>query len=191
MKWKYYIVVFFCLGLLFFTFFSLNCELAKAQEVEIKKYHKHKIYNKVTEVKNNFLEKLNDVNVQKDLNYTLYLTNEIYSYKNYCSVVLFYEEYTGGAHPNANIWTIVYDTNKHNIVNLEELISLEKVSFQVRQNLIINPRIVNTLWMMEGTTSKEEYFLNYVMTDKGIIFYFPPYQVAPYSSGTFEVLVKL
>lgn len=205
MKWKYYIVVFFCLGVLFYAFFTFNCELAKAGEVKLKRLHKHEIYNKVSmteeeevnhllsakisEIKENFFEKLSDAEVQKNLSYTLYITNEIYSYKEYCSVVLFFEEYTGGAHPNTNLWTVVYDTKEHKIVDLEELISLEDVSYQVRQSLLINPRIVDTLWMMEGTTLKKENFSHYVLTEKGILFYFPPYQVAPYSSGTLEVLV--
>jgi len=44
-------------------------------------------------------------------------------------------------------------------------------------------------WIREGTSPKEENFSSYVLSPDAVIFFFNPYQVAPYADGIIEVIV--
>jgi hypothetical protein len=43
----------------------------------------------------------------------------------------------------------------------------------------------------EGTAPKEENFQNFVIDGNDLVFLFPPYQVAAYAAGTFDVRIPL
>ncbi|MDE5587035.1 MAG: RsiV family protein, partial [Bacilli bacterium] len=80
------------------------------------------------------------------------------------------------------------------VVTLEDFIKedsnfLEIVSKNVREQLSKNKKIVSYDMMIQGTTPQIENFSQFAPTDRGYLFFFSPYQVAPYSSGKFQVLL--
>lgn len=210
MKWIYYIVVFFVFVFTFSCLFCVHQVLAEEKKEEAIFYPKHEIHmdvptisdpllkqlvmKKLNSFKNEFLKSICGVADQKDFTYTFFVTSKIITYQNYVSLAFFIETYTGGAHPNHDIWTIVYDKNQKQVVSFDVQFQknpsfLSFVSTSVRGDFFFSPHIFNTLWMMEGTQPKKENFERFLFTEKGILFYFIPYQIAPYSSGTFEAIV--
>lgn len=209
MKWIYYIVFFLMLSsfLLFFAF--LQNGIAKEKEfLEENIYHLHKITidlphvsdenlrkkidNYITEYKKDFLDNIQDVNIQKDMIYTLNVSYENYSFDNFECYVFYLEIFTGGAHPIPSLWTVNYDLEKKEFVTIDNFIKndsnfLEKVSKSVRSDLLLDPKAVNVEMIFWGTEPIVTNFQNFVLKNNGILFFFPPYQVAPYSSGVLNV----
>ena len=64
---------------------------------------------------------------------------------------------------------------------------LSKIS---REKLIYNKNITDTKMMYDGTYPSYDNFTNFVFTKDGLLFFFKWYQVAPYSSGKFEILIS-
>lgn len=205
MKWIYYFVFF-----LFISFFiSFFCFIQKgiAKEQQIFKpdiYHLHRIKvgvpnasnlevkEKVEEFvlkeKQSFLQMLKNNTIQNEIVYTLDISYENYSSSYYESYVFFLTVYTGGAHSNTTIWTINYDCEKREFITIDTFLKedknfLQKISRSIRGDLLVSPKITNTLMLIEGTKAIKENFENFVICDQKLIFYFEPYQVAPYSSG--------
>lgn len=126
--------------------------------------------------------------------YSLIIYYDEYVYDKYLSYVLFVESFIGGAHPDHDIFTIVYDKDSDKVIDTNYLISidsdiLDKFSIYSREKLMYDKGIVNFSMMMEGTSPKEENFRRFVFSSDGILVYFPRYQVAPYSSGEFVVSI--
>ena len=140
----------------------------------------YKINRKIKAFKYN----IKNIDVQQSLCYTLNIKFDFYSYQNYLSYVFFIEDYTGGAHEENN--KII------DIKNLREINPkvLEILSCKSRQILITNSKIVDINMLMEGTRPKEENFNNFAFSNHGLILFFNYYQVAPYSSGSFEIEVS-
>jgi len=112
----------------------------------------------------------------------------------YISYVFTIFQDTKGAHPISFYDTVSYNTKTNQIVTIENLLEenpkfLEIVSKNVREQLSKNSKIVSYDMMMEGTLPKVENFKTFAITEEGYLFFFSPYQVAPYSSGKFQVLV--
>lgn len=129
--------------------------------------------------------------------YTLNISYQKYKYKNYISVILFTEFYTGGAHPNHLIKTINYDTKINKIITIDDLIAkdkniIDKLSILSREylskNKIFNDEIVKEM-MLEGTKKKKENFSNFAFTDNGLMILFERYQIAPYYFGDYHIIV--
>lgn len=144
----------------------------------------------VVDFKNN----LDDSFQSSDSFYTLDITYDTYHYKDYFSYVFYIFFDVGGAHPSSLIWTICYDTKKDEILTLDNISStypniLQFFSQQVQNQLKTNERISDMGWMLEGTKPIPENYQNFVFSKNGIFVFFPPYQIAPYSSGTFQLLV--
>jgi len=208
MKWIYYIVVFFAFTFIFSSVFFVSHVLAEEKKDERVSYSKHEIKmdvplisdpylkqvvtKKLDGFKNEFLKSIQGE--QTEFTSTFFVTSKTYSYQNYFSIAFFLESYTGGAHPNHDIWTIVFDKEKKEVVFLHSILEenpkfLSSTSSFVRSSLLFHPGVVDTAWMMEGTRAESVNFERFLFTEEGILFYFIPYQIAPYSSGTFEVLM--
>lgn len=143
---------------------------------------------------NEFKNDIKGVDVQLNQFYTLNIFYNSYSYKNYISYVFHTDYYTGGAHPNHDIWTITYDKSKNTIIDIDNLIKnnpdiLNTLSSIIRKELLHNKNIVNTNMMIEGTSPTIENFSNFAFSKDGLIIFFEYYQVAPYSSGEFQVKI--
>lgn len=159
--------------------------------------------NKVIEVKINeyvtsFKKTLEDYKVQPNQIYTLDISYESYEYLDYLSFYFKVSMYTGGAHPIPSIFTITYNKKNNSFMTISSLVKnnkglLETLSSYSFQTLLKNNSVFqdkNVLSMLiEGTKPDLENFKHFVVTSDGFLFFFPPYQIAPYSSGGFMLLV--
>lgn len=132
--------------------------------------------------------------IQENIIYTLDISHDEYSYQKYLSFVFYISSYTGGAHPEHIVACIVYDVKENKIIHLSDLIQekpniLEILSKESRKILAANANIQNLSMMMEGTKSTISNFSHFVFAPTGIMIFFPEYQVAPYSSGAFKVVI--
>jgi len=180
------------------------------KKIDISDYHKYKILTyypqtefdtlndniskKINDYINDFKEEIKYVDVQLNQYYTLNIFYNTYEYENYISYILYIEYYTGGAHPNHEIYTVVYDKSQNKIIDINDLIKLNPDTLNIfssisRKDLLQNKNIVNSSMMIDGTVPNIENFSNFVFSKDGIIIFFNYYQVAPYSSGQFEVTI--
>ena len=153
-----------------------------------------KINNKIEHIINDFKNNINNVKEQLNQFYTLNVNYEKYSYKHFKSYVFHIDTYTGGAHPNHTIWTITYDTSLNKIIDINTLIQIKPNILNIfskisRNKLLYNEKIIDTNMMLEGITPKIENFSNFAFSKNGIILFFEYYQVAPYSSGEFNIII--
>ena len=204
MKYICTIVVFFFACLAIGSLIWVNRAMASINEEPMHPYKMHVdsfytpieslnryVSEKLDEIKTSFLEEMKLATEQNNQIYTLNVTYDSYETEEYLSFVFYIETYTGGAHPNLEIWTVVWDKTNRLIVTNESFTKefLEKVSEETRGDLLMNPKITSSTWLFEGTKPIKENFKSFVYTNGGLLFFFSPYQVAPYSSGLFETLV--
>lgn len=204
MKYICTIVVFFFACLTIGSLIWVNRAMASINEEPMHPYKMHVdsfytpieslnryVSEKLDEIKTSFLEEMKLATEQNNQIYTLNVTYDSYETEEYLSFVFYIETYTGGAHPNLEIWTVVWDKTNRLIVTNESFTKefLEKVSEETRGDLLMNPKITSSTWLFEGTKPIKENFKSFVYTNGGLLFFFSPYQVAPYSSGLFETLV--
>lgn len=132
--------------------------------------------------------------IQENFTYTLDISHDEYSYQDYLSYVFYVSSYTGGAHPEHFIFSLVYDVSENKMITMRDLV-LEKedllsiLSFESRKTLSSNPKIVDSAMMMEGTAPILKNFSIFAFAPMGIMIFFPEYNVAPYSSGAFKVVI--
>lgn len=177
-------------------------EYTSKKQYKIKAYYpdiKYPLLDKVITDKINkyideFKDNVIDIPVKQNQYYTFYLLYDMYSYQDFISYVFSIETYTGGAHPNHDIFTVTYDKSTDKIVTMADLIEtnpnfLNTASSTVREELINNPGIVDINMLNSGTTAEIDNFSRFAFSSDGIVFFFTQYQIAPYSSGTFEITV--
>jgi len=111
------------------------------------------------------------------------------------SLVYTIYEFTGGAHGNTYFHTFTFDLANGTLITLDDLFAEGSDPFAV-----IAP-IVETLlteqlgdaadpqWIVEGTGDNPDNYQNFSLSEDGITFYFPPYQVAFYAAGTQTVTI--
>ena len=151
----------------------------------------NKLNNYIDEFKKNISN--NDINV--NWKYDLIINYKSFNYKNYISYVFFIEYFIGGAHPNHLIWTVNYDIICDKFVTIDDLVKYNNNILNIfskisRNELMHNKDIVDISMLMEGTMPNTLNYSNFVFSNDGIIIYFSYYQVAPYSSGMFNVLIN-
>ena len=154
----------------------------------------HEIDQRIGRYISNFQSYLDNSKVQANQYYTLTILYDSYSYQNYLSYVFEIETDVGGAHPNHEIWTITYDTENNKIVTVDDLIGiypkfLDIASKSSREELIHHPGIVDIQMLMDGTLPNKSNFSKFAFSDVGLLLFFGRYQIAPYSSGDFEVII--
>lgn len=177
-------------------------EYTSKKQYKIKAYYpdiKYPLLDKVITDKINkyideFKDNVIDIPVKQNQYYTFYLLYDMYSYQDFISYVFSIETYTGGAHPNHDIFTVTYDKSTDKIVTMADLIEtnpnfLNTASSTAREELINNPGIVDINMLNSGTTAEIDNFSRFAFSSDGIVFFFTQYQIAPYSSGTFEITV--
>ena len=150
-----------------------------------------KIYGYIKEFKKN----VNNSNYPVNQYYSLIILYECYEYDNYISYIFRIEDYTGGAHPNHRIYTVVYDIKNNEIITIDDLINKNQNILNIfseisRDTLKSNNKITSSTMLYEGTKPIKENFTNFVFNKNGIILFFPEYQVAPYSQGEFNVVIS-
>ena len=109
--------------------------------------------------------------------------------------------FTGGAHPNYNSFTITYDLKNGREIKLPELFKpgakyLKAVSDYATKDLQSrkipdsdeNMGLAQDIFA-EGATAKAENYRSWNITKKGLMFTFDPYQVGPYAVGPQTVII--
>lgn len=210
MKLKYLIILFLIINLIF-CIYIINVKAISNNEYKIEeKNNKYKIityypktdYPKLNNVINDkiyeyikeFKENVNSSDYPINQYYSLIILYDCYEYDNYISYIFRIEDYTGGAHPNHRIYTVVYDIKNNVIITIDDLINknqniLNIFSENSREILKSNDKITSSTMLYEGTKPKKENFTNFIFSKNGIILFFPQYQVAPYSQGEFNVVL--
>jgi hypothetical protein len=109
--------------------------------------------------------------------------------------------FTGGAHPNYNYFTITYDLKTGKELKLAELFKpgasyLEAVSAYATKDLQERkaPDSGENLGLAqdifaEGAKPAAENYQSWNITKKGLMFTFAPYQVGPYAAGSQTVII--
>lgn len=130
--------------------------------------------------------------------YFLGVETDIISYDAFVRSVLFtIADYTGGAHPNLYYKTYTFDTRDGHFIDLDDLFvansnPLATIGPVVEADLMAQMGSgADSTWIHSGTGTTWSNYANFVLTDTALIFYFPPYQVAPYAGGPFNVDVSL
>ncbi len=130
--------------------------------------------------------------VQENFPYMLDISHDEYHYQNYISTVFYISMEIGGAHPDHQIVTVVYDKKEDNFITIETLYQkdpnvLNYVSEESRRILLKNPKIENREMLFSGTEPNLDNFKYFTFTETGILFFFPQYQIAPYAAGMFKI----
>lgn len=167
-------------------------------------YTSYELLNKTIEEKikteiNLLLDAIKEYGVRPNQYYSLFINYDKYSYKNFLSYVFYISSYTGGAHPNNTIWTISYDIDTNEIIDINDLIKkdptiLDTLSSYSKSALKKDKRFNDTSsdikeMIDEGTKPNVDNFKNFAFSNDGLIIFFEQYQVAPYSFGNFEVVI--
>ncbi len=129
--------------------------------------------------------------------YSLDITYDTYKYKSIISYVFTIFIDTGGAHPNTIIETITYNTSNNQLITIDYLLKennniLDILSKKSRAILAKNSDLKQGNiqdMILDGTLPKKENFSNFAFTDNGLLVFFNRYQIAPYSYGSFNIII--
>jgi len=164
--------------------FYVKYEYPMTGDIQIDNEIKMNIDNRL----NNFYSEI-ELGIPNEQEYSLEITYDKKEYKEYVTYILYTTVYLGGAHPNTTIETFTYKNGKRieimDVISKEEL---SKISNYVKKELLSHPGSVSDM-IEEGTVSDYPNYRNFYYNDRGLVFIFEQYQVAPYSSGIIEVIV--
>jgi peptidoglycan-N-acetylglucosamine deacetylase len=110
------------------------------------------------------------------------------------SVVMTVSDYTGGAHGNVFYKTFTFDLSTEKQLTLNDLFTapdplptLFPLVSQELQNQMDG--YADLTWIEDGTGLNIDNYQNFAVGEDELIFFFPPYQVAPYAAGSFQVRI--
>ncbi|HHV72498.1 MAG TPA: DUF4163 domain-containing protein [Clostridia bacterium] len=108
------------------------------------------------------------------------------------SISVTYYQYTGGAHGNYYKETVNLDLVNEKELLLKELFAESDIYKQVLTDAIIKQmnKDRDNLFPETLTDFKATDDLKFCLTDEAIVFYFNPYEIAPYASGIVEYKVS-
>lgn len=110
------------------------------------------------------------------------------------SLSLFSDSYTGGAHPNSSLIYVNYDVFSRKIIKLSDLIN----PIMMARLTYIASTIFRKQEGLSPTEPLENYFFenqkfslntNFLITKKGLLFFYNPYEIRSYAEGPMELLV--
>lgn len=119
------------------------------------------------------------------------------------SLVLQKESFTGGAHPNTTYTTFLFDTRNSKFLTLADLFkstsdylgAMATYAKSELQKRFLKDAQQNgeteAAWFPGGADPKAANYQAFNLTDQGINFIFPPYQVAAYAYGAQEQVVPV
>ena len=155
------------------------------------------VTEKINKYISDFRNEVEGLNNLENKEYELKITFNSCEYEEYISYV--FEIFTdlGGAHPSTLIWTISYDTKNNEVVDIKYLIANNKDILNIMSKYAVNALKENDKikenyqkeMFSNGTSPTESNFSRFAFTKAGLKIYFEQYQIAPYSSGQFEVVI--
>lgn len=164
--------------------FYVKYEYPMTGDIQIDNEIKMNIDNRL----NNFYSEI-ELGIPTEQEYSLEITYNKREYKEYVTYILYTTVYLGGAHPSTTIETFTYKNGQR--IEIMDVISKEglpKISNYVKKKLLSHPGSVSDM-IEEGTIPNYQNYRNFYYNDRGLVFIFEQYQVAPYSSGIIEVTV--
>lgn len=111
------------------------------------------------------------------------------------SVVFTISDYTGGAHPNSYYRTFTFDLTAGAEIALADVFAvpnaLDTIYPIVRADLLAQMGGDASMlsFIDPGTGTDPANYQNFAVAPGELIFFFPPYQVAPYAAGAFQVSI--
>ena len=101
-------------------------------------------------------------------------------------------DYTGGAHGNQDVISFTYNIKEKKKIELSNFFNsesyLQKISDLSIEDLLKDP-FAEESWIKEGAGANIDNYNRFIVTENAFIFYFPPYQVAPYAAGETQVII--
>ncbi len=121
-----------------------------------------------------------------DIDYEVFAAN-----KDYISILIYFSEYTGGAHPNTVSSSFNYDLNRKAIVKLADLFTPNSNYLKVISDYALKElkKLDTVSYAEQGAGPKLENFHSWNITTAGLRITFDPYQVGAYAAGEHEVVV--
>lgn len=143
--------------------------------------------------------KMRDPKYPAKSNLTISFSTEIKTDR-YINIAVHKEIYfAGSAHPSHSIDTYTYDYMSNSFIDLQSLFNtdpgyIEALSSLARKDLGIqakNPKngLGNKDMILDGTKAEVSNFTRFSPLEKGLVIYFPEYQVAPYVAGSQKVTI--
>ncbi len=114
---------------------------------------------------------------------------EYFATSGIATIVFNIYQYTGGAHGNTFIRSITIDSENNKLLHLKDFVPHS--DFKNLQT-IVRKRLADELDFddfIDDGTAKWSDFSSFAVTDTNIIFWFSPYQVAPYAYGVQKVVM--
>lgn len=137
---------------------------------------------------------------QDGMQYAFAAQYKEYQSAHYDSFLYAIYEDTGGAHPNGFFKTFVFDQNGAAVTlgglfkpGADYLARLaQAATVQVRQQLgkRLGSDAISSIFS-DGLAPTAENFQNFAVEGDSLHIFFPPYQVAPYAAGTFDISIPL
>ncbi|NDV19527.1 DUF3298 domain-containing protein [Pseudodesulfovibrio sp. JC047] len=108
--------------------------------------------------------------------------------RRFTSVKLDISVYTGGAHANHWPKTWIFDLVDGHQLTLNDLFTdpesaLPNIAKLCQATLISSLGPENQPTILAGTAPKPENYKHFILTPEGLVFFFPPYQVASFADG--------
>lgn len=112
--------------------------------------------------------------------------DSVYTGSDIVSARLVVSEYTGGAHPNTNVWGLNYDAKTGAALSLSDALALtgltlQQVAASSKQQLAKS--LGGEFIFPEGADASIDDYSAFVVSKDAVTFYFQPYQVAAYAAG--------
>jgi hypothetical protein len=113
------------------------------------------------------------------------------------SLVFITYAFTGGAHGNTTYQTFTFDLANGTVITLDDLFTDTEAALAVIEPIVVADLtaslgdMYNADMLAPGTAPTPENYQYFALDGDNLIFYFPPYQVAPYAAGTQTVSIPL
>lgn len=131
-------------------------------------------------------------------NWTLTASYEIYEHSaDVASLVYTVGNYTGGAHPNYVYVTYTFDFVDQSLISPEDLFVRGRDPWATIAPLVeadLRDQLgdaADASWIADGAGATPDNYRAFALTEDALVFFFPPYQVAAYAAGGFEVRIPL
>jgi hypothetical protein len=126
------------------------------------------------------------------------ISNETYKFSEDIQTVVFNMSfYTGGAHPNSGYKSFTFDVKQDKELTLNDVflngnIPWDTISQLVQDDLKTQlADMADATTIEQGTGTNPDNYKNWALTSDALIFFFDPYQVAPYVAGPQKVEIPL
>jgi hypothetical protein len=122
-------------------------------------------------------------------------TKILFQSKKYISLVVHNYSYTGGAHGGATSFYTTFNINTGKFIKLDNIVKNKKLLLNIAEKKFRKEQSVTTNQTFEnaGFWFKDNKFYlpdNYAIVDKGVLFQYGQYEIAPYSAGMIELLIE-